>query len=84
MKACAQALDEGKSVVIDNTNPSADVRAEYLAQAKVRTICHAYLRHISIALPSYAPLLLPPMLSRNEGYRRDASTSPRRRMWRSI
>ncbi|ELR22122.1 DNA 3'phosphatase [Acanthamoeba castellanii str. Neff] len=31
-----QALDEGSSVVIDNTNPSPAVRAEYLALAKKR------------------------------------------------
>ncbi|ELR14356.1 DNA 3'phosphatase [Acanthamoeba castellanii str. Neff] len=36
LRACAQALDEGSSVVIDNTNPSPAVRAEYLALAKKR------------------------------------------------
>jgi bifunctional polynucleotide phosphatase/kinase len=39
VRACAQALDEGSSVVIDNTNPSPAVRAEYLALAKVPSKC---------------------------------------------
>ncbi|KAM9959170.1 hypothetical protein ACTFIR_000228 [Dictyostelium discoideum] len=34
LKAANAALAQGKSVVIDNTNPTKDVRAEYLALAK--------------------------------------------------
>jgi len=42
LKATAEALKNGESCVIDNTNPSAAVRAEYLDMAKkyrVRAIC---------------------------------------------
>ena len=34
MKACRQSLKEGKSVVVDNTNPKREVRAAYLKIAK--------------------------------------------------
>ena len=30
MKVCREALEGGKSVVIDNTNPTADVRKRYI------------------------------------------------------
>jgi len=33
MKVCRQALEEGKSVVIDNTNPTPDVRKRYTSIA---------------------------------------------------
>ena len=34
MKVCEESLKKGESVVIDNTNPTADVRARYLEIAK--------------------------------------------------
>ncbi|KAI9493014.1 polynucleotide kinase 3 phosphatase-domain-containing protein [Zychaea mexicana] len=34
MKACQQALSEGKSAIIDNTNPEASTRANYIRIAK--------------------------------------------------
>lgn len=34
VKACAEALGQGRSVVVDNTNPSAELRALYMAQAR--------------------------------------------------
>lgn len=34
MQLCEESLIDGKSVVIDNTNPTADVRARYLNIAK--------------------------------------------------
>ena len=34
IKACAEALGQGKSVVVDNTNPGADTRALYTAHAR--------------------------------------------------
>ena len=34
IRACKKALSEGKSAVIDNTNPSPDVRKEYTSIAK--------------------------------------------------
>jgi len=38
LQATKEALEEGKSVVVDNTNPSADVRAKYLSLAKKKKI----------------------------------------------
>lgn len=34
MKLCEESLSQGKSVVIDNTNPTADVRDRYLSISK--------------------------------------------------
>ncbi|KAI9276987.1 polynucleotide kinase 3 phosphatase [Phascolomyces articulosus] len=34
IKACQQALSEGKSVIVDNTNPEASTRANYIRLAK--------------------------------------------------
>ena len=34
MKVCRESLNDGKSVVIDNTNPTADVRQRYIDIAK--------------------------------------------------
>ena len=33
MQACEEALNSGKSVLIDNTNPTAEVRARYVGIA---------------------------------------------------
>jgi bifunctional polynucleotide phosphatase/kinase len=38
LSATKKALEEGKSVVVDNTNPSAAVRAEYMKLAKSKKI----------------------------------------------
>eukprot|EP00026_Physarum_polycephalum_P005964 Phypoly_transcript_06003.p1 GENE.Phypoly_transcript_06003~~Phypoly_transcript_06003.p1 ORF type:complete len:564 (+),score=114.23 Phypoly_transcript_06003:157-1848(+) len=38
IKAAKAALSNGQSVVVDNTNPTAEVRAEYLAFAKLKKI----------------------------------------------
>ena len=38
LKATRELLDEGKSVIIDNTNPSDSARAAYLTEAKNRNI----------------------------------------------
>ena len=48
MKLCRQNLREGKSVVIDNTNPSRDVREAYLKIAKE---CKAEARCIFFDTP---------------------------------
>ena len=34
LRVCRDSLQEGSSVVIDNTNPTADVRLEYISLAK--------------------------------------------------
>ena len=34
VKVAREAIEEGKSVVVDNTNPAPDVRKLYLALAK--------------------------------------------------
>eukprot|EP00727_Mastigamoeba_balamuthi_P009307 m51a1_g5 putative dna 3 phosphatase (656) ;mRNA; r:16590-19825 len=38
IKAAEEALDRGKSVVIDNTNPARDTRAVYVGMAKARGV----------------------------------------------
>jgi bifunctional polynucleotide phosphatase/kinase len=38
MKVCRQALDDGKSCVIDNTNPDKDTRARYTSIAKEKGV----------------------------------------------
>ncbi|KAI8145050.1 polynucleotide kinase 3 phosphatase-domain-containing protein [Fennellomyces sp. T-0311] len=38
IKACQQALSEGKSVIIDNTNPEASTRANYIRLAKTANV----------------------------------------------
>ncbi|CAF1311512.1 unnamed protein product [Adineta steineri] len=44
LKASKEALDNGKSIVVDNTNPGADTRAEYIALAKSHKIpCRCFI-----------------------------------------
>jgi bifunctional polynucleotide phosphatase/kinase len=38
LKVCKEELDKGNSVVIDNTNPTSDGRAEFISLAKERKI----------------------------------------------
>ncbi|CAF1018770.1 unnamed protein product [Adineta ricciae] len=51
LKAAKEALDSGKSVVIDNTNPGADTRADYIVLAKERKIpCRCFVLNTPIEL----------------------------------
>jgi len=53
LKACNQALSSGASVVVDNTNPTKDVRADYINLAKkygVRSIrCFQFQADMKLA-----------------------------------
>ncbi len=48
VKACEQALGDGKSVVIDNTNPSASVRKEYTSLAAKKSKYFIIIYHSEI------------------------------------
>jgi predicted kinase len=51
IQAAKEALDNGKSVVVDNTNPSADTRSEYIALAKSHKIpCRCFILNTPIEL----------------------------------
>jgi len=51
IQAAKDALDKGISVVVDNTNPSADVRSEYIALAKSHKIpCRCFVLNTPIEL----------------------------------
>lgn len=39
LKVAQEAVDAGKSVVIDNTSPEASTRAEYVRMAKKGSLC---------------------------------------------
>jgi hypothetical protein len=76
-------LDEGSSVVIDNTNPSPAVRAEYLALAKV-SISLPASRLISLCVSLTESSLCALFLyRRSEACQRAVSISPPARMWPS-
>ena len=51
IQAAKEALDKGKSVVIDNTNPGADTRSEYIALAKSHKVpCRCFVLNTPIEL----------------------------------
>lgn len=51
IKAAKEALEKGKSIVIDNTNPSADARSDYIALAKSHKIpCRCFILDTPIEL----------------------------------
>lgn len=51
LKAAREALDQGKSIVIDNTNPSADARSDYIELAKSHKIpCRCFVMDTPIEL----------------------------------
>lgn len=51
LQAAEKALEEGKSVVVDNTNPSADARADYIALAKKYKVpCRCFVMDTPIEL----------------------------------
>ena len=50
LKICKEALANGKSVVIDNTNSNISVRSEYLAAAKVTSVSFFVLKNANAML----------------------------------